>query len=126
MFFYVDRSFKASWGSFLILRAELEGFEELVRMGVWDFSFIISASDLPLRSVDDMAAMLAPYRGEWWLWGRGRVDLPLNSVDYIGVWDDIKINLFSFKMKIFSSNIDELNRGTHACFISQNHFVDFI
>ena len=61
--FSVDRSFKASWGSFLILRAELEGFEELVRMGVWDFSFIISASDLPLRSVDDMAAMLAPYRG---------------------------------------------------------------
>ena len=61
--FSVDRSFKASWGSFLILRAELEGFEELVRVGVWVFSFIISASDLPLRSVDDMAAMLAPYRG---------------------------------------------------------------
>ncbi len=41
----------------------LQGFEELVRMGVWDFAFIISASDLPVRSVDDFAAMLAPYRG---------------------------------------------------------------
>ena len=75
--FFVYRSFRASWGSFLILRAELEGFEELVRMGVWDFSFIISASDLPLRSVDDMAAMLAPYRGGWRLWVGGRLDLTL-------------------------------------------------
>ena len=57
------RSFNSSWGSFLILRAELEGFEELVRMGTWDFAFVISAADLPMRSVDDMAAMLAPYRG---------------------------------------------------------------
>ncbi len=32
-------------------------------MGVWDFAFIVSASDLPVRSVDDFAAMLAPYRG---------------------------------------------------------------
>ena len=41
----------------------LQGFEELLRMGIWDFSFVISGSDLPLRDIDDMAAMLAPHRG---------------------------------------------------------------
>ena len=83
-------------------------------MGVWDFSFIISASDLPLRSVDDMAAMLAPYRGGWRVWERGGgEDLLLKSVDNTGVWDDIRNHLF-FKMKIFSSKIDELNRGIHT------------
>ncbi len=46
------------------MRAELEGFEELIRMGVWDFAFVLSASDLPIRNVDDMGRMLAPFRGE--------------------------------------------------------------
>ncbi len=62
--FPVYRSFKSTWGSFLIMRAELEGFEELIRMGVWDFAFVLSASDLPIRNVDDMGRMLAPFRGE--------------------------------------------------------------
>ncbi|XP_071488101.1 uncharacterized protein [Diadema antillarum] len=58
-----DRSFVASWGSFDIVRAELEGFEELCRMGAWDFVINLSGSDLPLRDVDDTAAMLASARG---------------------------------------------------------------
>ena len=45
------------------MRAELEGFEELLRMGHWDFAINLSGADLPLRDVDDLAATLAPYRG---------------------------------------------------------------
>lgn len=58
------RSFVASWGSYNIVRAELEAFEELLRMGVWDFAVKLSGADLPLRDVDDLSATLAPYRGE--------------------------------------------------------------
>ncbi|XP_022098278.1 uncharacterized protein LOC110983369 isoform X2 [Acanthaster planci] len=58
-----ERSFVASWGSYEIVRAELEGFEELLRMGVWDFVINLSGSDLPIRDVDDVAAMLASARG---------------------------------------------------------------
>ena len=39
-------------------------FEELIRMGVWDFVVMLSGRDLALRNVKDMAATLAPYRGE--------------------------------------------------------------
>ena len=38
-------------------------FEELIRMGVWDFVVMLSGRDLALRNVKDMAATLAPYRG---------------------------------------------------------------
>ncbi|XP_071515718.1 uncharacterized protein [Panulirus ornatus] len=58
-----SRSFVASWGSFNIVRAELESFEELLRMGVWDHAVKLSGADLPLRDVDDLSAALAPYRG---------------------------------------------------------------
>ncbi|XP_045138158.1 uncharacterized protein LOC123520188 [Portunus trituberculatus] len=58
-----SRSFVASWGSYNIVRAELEAFEELLRMGHWDFAINLSGADLPLRDVDDLAATLAPYRG---------------------------------------------------------------
>ncbi|XP_071793295.1 uncharacterized protein [Asterias amurensis] len=58
-----ERSFVASWGSYDIVRAELEGFEELLRMGAWDFVINLSGSDLPIRDVDDVAAMLASARG---------------------------------------------------------------
>ncbi|XP_038070880.1 uncharacterized protein LOC119739847 [Patiria miniata] len=58
-----ERSFVASWGSYNIVRAELEGFEELLRMGAWDFVINLSGSDLPIRDVDDVAAMLASARG---------------------------------------------------------------
>ncbi|XP_050688758.1 uncharacterized protein LOC126981531 isoform X2 [Eriocheir sinensis] len=58
-----SRSFVASWGSYNIVRAELESFEELLRMGRWDFAVKLSGADLPLRDVDDLAATLAPYRG---------------------------------------------------------------
>ncbi|XP_047493645.1 uncharacterized protein LOC125042200 isoform X1 [Penaeus chinensis] len=60
----VTRSFVASWGSYNIVRAELEAFEELLRMGIWDFAVKLSGADLPLRDVDDLSATLAPYRGE--------------------------------------------------------------
>ena len=38
-------------------------FEELARMGVWDFLINMSGSDLNLRDIDDLALALAPYRG---------------------------------------------------------------
>ncbi|XP_033119442.1 uncharacterized protein LOC117118836 [Anneissia japonica] len=58
-----ERSFVASWGSYDIVRAELEGFEELMRMGVWDFVINLSGADLPIRDVDDLAAMFSTARG---------------------------------------------------------------
>ena len=58
-----ERSFITSWGSFGIVRAELEQFEELCRMGVWDFVINMSGADLSVRSVDDLSLALAPYRG---------------------------------------------------------------
>ncbi|XP_072027054.1 uncharacterized protein [Amphiura filiformis] len=58
-----DRSFVASWGSYYILRAELECFEELLRMGVWDFAINLSGADMPIRDVDDVSAALASARG---------------------------------------------------------------
>ncbi|XP_068202337.1 uncharacterized protein [Palaemon carinicauda] len=58
-----SRSFVASWGSFNIVRAELESFEELLRMGPWDFGVKLSGADMPIRDVDDLSATLASYRG---------------------------------------------------------------
>ncbi|XP_070540250.1 uncharacterized protein [Ptychodera flava] len=67
-----DRSFVASWGSYEIVRAELECFEELLRMGAWDFIINLSGADLPIRDVDDVAASLAPARGHTFLRKNGR------------------------------------------------------
>ncbi|XP_071947053.1 uncharacterized protein [Antedon mediterranea] len=58
-----ERSFVASWGSYDIVRAELEGFEELMRMGAFDFVINLSGADLPIRDVDDLAAMFSTSRG---------------------------------------------------------------
>ena len=58
-----ERSYVTSWGSMGIVRAHLEQFEELARMGIWDFLINMSGSDLNLRDVDDLALALAPYRG---------------------------------------------------------------
>ena len=58
------RSFITSWGSFGIVRAELEQFEELCRMGLWDFMINMSGADLAIRNVDDLSLALAPYRGQ--------------------------------------------------------------
>lgn len=58
-----ERSFRTSWASYEIVRAELECFEELLRRGLWDFAINLSGADLPLRDVDDLAASLAEYRG---------------------------------------------------------------
>ena len=58
------RSFITSWGSFGIVRAELEQFEELCRMGLWDFIINMSGADLAIRNVDDLSLALAPYRGQ--------------------------------------------------------------
>ncbi len=41
----------------------LQAMEELLRMGVWDFSMTLSGTDLPIRNVDDLALALAPHRG---------------------------------------------------------------
>ena len=59
----IERSFITSWGSFGIVRAHLEQFEELSRMGLWDFVINMSGADLSLRNIDDLAMALAPYRG---------------------------------------------------------------
>jgi hypothetical protein len=59
----VERSFITSWGGMGIVRAHLEQFEQLARMGLWDFLINMSGADLNLRSVDDLALALAPYRG---------------------------------------------------------------
>ena len=58
-----DRSFIASWGSWGIVRAQLEIFEELCRMGIWDFMINMSGADLAMRSIEDISMALAPYRG---------------------------------------------------------------
>ena len=43
----------------------MELYEELCRFsGIWDFAINLSGADLPLRSVEDLAFTLAPYRDE--------------------------------------------------------------
>jgi len=59
-----QRSFVTSWGSFGLVRALIETYEELCRMGVWDFAINLSGSDLPLRSVEDLSMALAPHRNQ--------------------------------------------------------------
>lgn len=68
------------------MRAELESFEELLRMGSWDFAVKLSGADLPLRDVDDLAATLAPYRGVSFvpLFGQRNEDM---AADQGLVWD---------------------------------------
>ena len=39
-------------------------YEELCRLGVWDFAIDLSGADLPLRSIEDLSFALAPYRNE--------------------------------------------------------------
>ena len=62
-----ERSFITSWGSWYIARAMFEVQEELCRLGIWDYIVDLSGADLPLRSVDDLALTLAPYRGTTFL-----------------------------------------------------------
>ena len=50
------------WGSFGLVRAQLELYEELCRFGLWDFAINLSGADLPLRSIEDLSLTLAPYR----------------------------------------------------------------
>lgn len=57
-----SRSFETSWGSFGLVRALLETYEELCRFGPWDFAINLSGSDLPLRSITDLSFALAPHR----------------------------------------------------------------
>lgn len=59
-----DRSFVTSWGSFGLVRALLEAYEELCRLGTWDFVIDLSGADLPLRSVRDLSFALAPFRNQ--------------------------------------------------------------
>ncbi|CAM1317785.1 Uncharacterised protein g6840 [Pycnogonum litorale] len=58
-----DRSFVTSWGSYEIGRAFLECYEELLRIGFWDFVINLSGSDLPIRNMDDLGFSLAAHRG---------------------------------------------------------------
>ena len=45
-------------------RALLEAYEELCRLGIWDFAVDLSGADLPLRSVEDLSMTLASYRNQ--------------------------------------------------------------
>ncbi|KAG0725831.1 Xylosyltransferase 1 [Chionoecetes opilio] len=81
------RSFVASWGSYNIVRAEMESYEELLRMGLWDFAVNLSGADMPLRDVDDLAATLAPYRGVSFVPLFGQRNKDLKSKDQGLAWD---------------------------------------
>ena len=45
-------------------RALLEAYEELCRLGIWDFAVDLSGADLPLRSMEDLSLALAPLRNQ--------------------------------------------------------------
>lgn len=54
----------ASWGSWGLTYGLLAAYEELQWMGKWDHAVSLSgSSDLPLRTTEDLAVALAPYRG---------------------------------------------------------------
>ncbi|GBN41451.1 Xylosyltransferase 1, partial [Araneus ventricosus] len=58
-----ERSFVTPLSSYENVRAQLEGFSELLCFDSWDFVISLSEDDIPLRNVDDLAAALSPYRG---------------------------------------------------------------
>ena len=62
LWWWKERSYITSWGSFGLVRAQLELYEELCRFGLWDFAINLSGADLPLRSIEDLSLTLAPYR----------------------------------------------------------------
>ncbi|GFY45296.1 xylosyltransferase 1 [Trichonephila inaurata madagascariensis] len=62
-----ERSFVTPKASYEIVRAQLEGFEELLNLGFWDFVINLYENDIPLRNVDDLALALTPYRGSSFL-----------------------------------------------------------
>ena len=53
-----------SRNSNLHYRALLEAYEELCRLGIWDFAVDLSGADLPLRSMEDLSLALAPHRNQ--------------------------------------------------------------
>ncbi|XP_014681957.1 PREDICTED: uncharacterized protein LOC106821587 [Priapulus caudatus] len=78
----IERSFRTAWASWNYIRAHLECLEELLRMGVWDFVINLSAADLPLRSVDDIAAALAPHRGKSFFYAYNKMNLDRDPLWY--------------------------------------------
>ncbi|XP_055931117.1 uncharacterized protein LOC129961627 isoform X1 [Argiope bruennichi] len=58
-----ERSYVTPLSSYENVRAQLEGFSELLCYDSWDFVISLSEDDIPLRNVDDLAAALSPYRG---------------------------------------------------------------
>ena len=42
----------------------MEAYEELCRLGIWDFAVDLSGADLPLRSMEDLSLALAPHRNQ--------------------------------------------------------------
>ncbi|XP_047740277.1 uncharacterized protein LOC108679286 [Hyalella azteca] len=58
-----EESFVPSWGSYGIVRAELQGLRYLLDLPHWEFVIKLSGADLPLRSPQDLGLLLAPYRG---------------------------------------------------------------
>lgn len=62
-----EKSFVTPKASYEIVRAQLEGFQELLDFGFWDFVINLFENDVPLRNVDDLAVALTPYRGSSFL-----------------------------------------------------------
>ncbi|XP_033125227.1 xylosyltransferase 2-like, partial [Anneissia japonica] len=125
-----ERSFTATWGSYNILRAELEGIEELARMGVWDFVINLSGSDLPFTDVDDLAAMYASYRTRNFINARETWKERSPSKKDISVWHacgDHVYNVTSrgppptWSTQLSASQWFILDRGFATTVIDQNH-----
>ena len=104
LWWWKERSYITSWGSFGLVRAQLELYEELCRFGLWDFAINLSGADLPLRSIEDLSLTLAPYRnlnGGFYF----KADFPLspvllrNSFPVMKCESDFSFQNFFFKKK---------------------------
>ncbi|XP_070540959.1 uncharacterized protein [Ptychodera flava] len=103
------RSFATSWGSYEIIRAELECLEELIRMGPWDFAIDLSGADLPLRNVDDISATLASVRGRTFFraningrWKSWQIPQP----KFRSVWYSCDCHVFNISYRAMPDQVD--------------------
>ncbi|CAH1785101.1 unnamed protein product, partial [Owenia fusiformis] len=116
------RSFAATWGSYEIMRAQLECIEELLRMGIWDFAVNLSGLDLAIRSVDDLSFTLAPFRGRTFM----RLNRPIDYTKdrpVVNVWHKCDGHVYNItwreprQEKIYSAS----NWGIYA-----REFTDYL
>ncbi|GIY99049.1 protein xylosyltransferase [Caerostris extrusa] len=58
-----ERSFVTPLASYETVRAQLEGFQELLYFDDWDFVITLFDDDICLRNIEDLAMALTPYKG---------------------------------------------------------------